>query len=182
MQITKINSYNTNTYCQNNKYQNKNSNINFGQTPAYKLLTNVQKKAHEDFIVDMINYIPNISAEKINQYINHKNKNQIDFLHSAARKLYYEYYEKKIKVPDNAQEMVENLAFSTEKPDKLHYKILRNNEFSFDDSKDLILLANKNRQNYSLIRKLLKIETVDGKTTNLSAKQIKEIIASPRTG
>ena len=178
MQITKINSYNTNLYCQNN-YQKRNSDVQFGQNPVYKLLTNTQKKAHEDFIVDIINYIPSISAEKIAQYINHKNKDQVDFLHNIARKLYYDCYNKKTQMPENAQEIVENLAFSVEKPDRLHYKILRNGEFSFDDSKDLILLANENGQNYSLIRKLLKIETLDGKTTNLPAKQIKEIVTSP---
>ena len=178
MQITKINSYNTNSYCQNNS-QKRNSDVQFGHTPAYKLLTNAQKKAHEDFIIDMINYMPTISVERISQYLSNKNKEQIDLLHGAARKMHFECYAKKTRLPEDAQESIESLAFGVKNPDQLHFKILANQGFSFEDSKNLILLSEESKQNYGLIRKLLKVEELDGSITNLPAKQIQEIVTSP---
>ena len=180
MQITRINSFNGNSSIiqRNNVSNNQAQNLQFGNI-ANKTLTTFQKKRYEWFIVDMINYVPSVSGPKLAQYINNKNDLQMDFLHKTAKKLYNENYKNKTDMPANALEMVEEVAFSVKKPDRLHNKIITNPDFSFEDCKNLIFLSNESKEKYSLIRKLLKVKNPYQENANLPATQIQEIVTSP---
>lgn len=198
MQISKINIYNNSKPYNNitsyrpiqNPQHTENSsaqNLNFegfslknkGLYGKY-FLSKVNNKDIYFFFNDLSLFI-NAEKQQVQKYAKLNKRDKMDFFYDMARKMYLDVYKNKIPLPENRLEVLDDLYNSVTQPNSFHFRILKNEAYTFNDSARLIKLAAQDKTNHSLISKLQNIENINRNNSfiDLGAENIINIVQSP---
>ncbi len=199
MQITKINSFNTNYYRQQNNYaqqplqtpqrqeMNNAQELNFeGFNLKYKkqfgklFLTKKNEKNIKYFTQEVTTFL-GVQPKDIQKYITLDKRKNMSFYYEMARKMYLDAHVNKVAQPKNSLEILDALYTSTPNPRRLHFSILKNTNYTFEESSTLIKLANQDEASYNLIRELHRVPNSNNsrQNLNLGAENIASIVQSP---
>ena len=184
MQITKINSFN-NTYT-NYRQQNSNNNLNFGfKLPKLQkdMFVNAETKNYIELFLSEISNNLSVNRQKLKKYVTPYQPERMAFFKGLADKITVDFFTHKIDIPKNAFEQIEEVYNSVPKPDKLHHSILKDSSYTFNETAQLLKLAQENKDNYNLIKQLREVKKADADIpVNFSAQNIIDIVISKGSG
>ena len=184
MLITKINSFN-NTYS-NYRQQNTNNNLNFGlKLPKLQkdMFVNAEMKNYIELFLSEISNNLSINRQQLKKYVTPYQPERMKFFKELADKITSDLFTHKIDIPKNAFEQIEEVYHSVPKPDKLHHNLLKDSSYTFNETVQLLKLAQENKDNYNLINQLREVKKADADIpVKFSAQELIDIVTSKGSG
>lgn len=193
MQISKItfnNGYNR--YSQNNyqkekfnyqQFTNQNSlskdEINFEGFSFRKLLPKTKKENLyiNTFMEDIKNLLC-IDPNDIKKYVTPESKNRMEFFRGLATKARDEFFLKHAEFPSARLDLIDTTYNAIKNPNSTQLGIVKRNEYSLDDTINLLNVVSQKSENETLYKKLTELKNPNDMIITLPAETIMKILNS----
>lgn len=179
MQINKI-TYSTNiqTYPANQNAQGQNfQGARLNEVKAFFTHPG-KKRAYVQGFVENVNWLLGTHDSTLSKYATFNNQKRTAFFYKLAEKLNTDIFTQKIADPKNKIAILDDMYNTIPNPQRIHFSILNNNQYSFEEASQILKLISDNKDKTELYSKLKNIQGIFHNKITLPAQSMIDILSS----